>query len=155
MFQRFNRPEFLLGRFFIAAMFLVGSIPFLWPIGARYEGEFLPVVTNISVDFSRKVQVDDLMGIEADVRFDKVRACRFDGLHWYSSDGRLLDVIFSGGPDRPPVTRPVGKDQNGGTWVIFGISTLREFDRSTALVEHRCHPLWQTFTRFYPPDILP
>lgn len=127
-------------------LILAGSIPFAFPILARYEGQWFPVVENVYVQ-----QVDnDSYDTFINVRFDKVRACEFIGISWYDDFGQRVIIDF--GPDEEdlPLTRPVGNSQFTGPWHLIGLTNL---EGSAAIVSHRCHPFWTTFTTFYGEDM--
>ena len=128
---------------------VIGFIPLFFPILSRYEGRLLPVVQNVQVEKSG----DTRTGILVDVSFDKIRACEFIGVSWYDTFGDRLPIIFEPegetveGATEAPRTRPVLDGQRAGPWELIGIDNL---DGSVAIVSHRCHPLWITYTRFYP-----
>jgi hypothetical protein len=125
----------------------VGLIPIAFPIFSKYEGQWLPVVTNVET-----VALDYVAeGILVDVEFDKVRQCEFIGISWYDSFRERVPIVFNPEPERPettdlPRSRPVMEDQRAGPWLLLGIDTL---DGSIAIVSHRCHPYWITYSMFY------
>ena len=114
---------------------------------SRYEGEFFPVVRNVNVEYIGQSET----GIYVNVTFDKMRACEFIGISWYDSFGDRAPILFeaeaNGAEGEIPRTRPVMEGQTSGPWELIGIDQL---DGSKAIVSHRCHPLWITYTRFYP-----
>ncbi|HEY7822447.1 MAG TPA: hypothetical protein VIG24_06430 [Acidimicrobiia bacterium] len=124
-------------------LILVGFIPIGFPLLSRYEGELLPVVRNVQVEVSGTPAT----GLLVDVSFDKVRACEFLGLSWYDTFGDRLPILFEVEAETMPSTRPVMDGQRAGPWKLLGIDRL---DGSVAITSHRCHPLWITYTRFYP-----
>ncbi|MAD98718.1 MAG: hypothetical protein Unbinned200contig1000_30 [Prokaryotic dsDNA virus sp.] len=131
----------------LGILIFFGFIPLVFPILSHYEGKVFPVVKNVDVQFIEKTD----KGIRVFVSFDKVRACEFIGLSWYDSFGERSPILFQ--PDSTgisgeiPITRPVLRNQRSGPWEIIGID---ELDGSIAITSHRCHPLWITYTRFYP-----
>jgi hypothetical protein len=122
---------------------LIGSIPFAFPVLARYEGEWFPVVENVSVE---REEYNEL-GAFINVRFDKVRSCEFIGISWYDDFGQRLIINFNPAEADLPTSRPVMDEQTAGPWQLVGLTTL---EGSIAIVSHRCHPFWTTFTNFYP-----
>lgn len=145
--KRERQLTWLLSLPILGILVFLGFIPLMFPIMSRYEGEFFPVVRNIDVQYIG--QADS--GIYIDVRFDKVRACEFIGISWYDSFGDRAPILFEaeaqGEQGEIPRTRPVMNGQTSGPWKLIGIDML---DGSRAIVSHRCHPLWITYTRFYP-----
>lgn len=127
--------------FMLVAM---GFAPLFFPTLAQYEGSFFPVVKNVQVVERENTPT----GLIVDVHFDKVRSCEFLGVSWYDSFGDRAPIIFDLNDEgNLPLSRPVMDDQNAGPWKLIGVDRL---DGSVAITSHRCHPLWITFTRFYP-----
>lgn len=127
-------------------LIIAGSIPFAFPILARYEGDWFPVVENVEVVEAGINQTD----MYINVRFDKVRACEFIGISWYDDFGQRIIIDFGEGEADLPTTRPPGNSQFTGPWRLIGLTTL---EGSRAIVSHRCHPFWTTFTTFYGEDV--
>lgn len=127
----------------LLCLVLIGSIPFAFPVLARYEGEWFPVVENVSVE---REEYNEL-GAFINVRFDKVRSCEFIGISWYDDFGQRLIINFNPAEADLPTSRPVMDEQTAGPWQLVGLTTL---EGSIAIVSHRCHPFWTTFTNFYP-----
>ena len=131
----------------LTVLVFIGSVPLLWPFMSKYEGSVLPVVENVNITQIKQSE----NGVFVDVSFDKVRSCEFIGISWYDSLGDRSPVIFEaearGEEGEIPETRPVMEDQRAGPWKLIGIDNL---DGSMAIVSHRCHPLWITYTRFFP-----
>lgn len=131
----------------LGILVFLGFVPLAWPILSRYEGELFPVVRNVEVEYLGDADV----GIYVNARFDKVRACEFIGISWYDSFGDRSPILFeanaAGQQGEIPRTRPAMDGQTAGPWKLIGIDTL---DGSIAITSHRCHPLWITYTRFYP-----
>ncbi len=121
-------------------------IPFTFPILAQYEGHVLPVVVNVEIE---EVLTNE-EGVFINVRFDKVRSCEFIGISWYDQLGQRVIIDFD--PDgvrnslSTPSSRPVRDNQVTGPWQLVGLTSLEE---SIAIVSHRCHPFWTTFTNFF------
>lgn len=124
-------------------LILMGSIPILFPIFSNNEGRWFPVVKNIEVWEIGK----DENGIYIDVRFDKVRSCRFLGISWFNEEGSRKNVVFSLNEIDLPFSRPTGNGQSSGPWYLQGVHDL---EKSRAIVSHECHPLWVTYSNFYP-----
>lgn len=131
----------------LGVLIFLGFIPLMFPIMSRYEGLYFPVVTNVEVEEVGEADT----GIFVNVQFDKVRACEFIGISWYDSFGDRSPIMFEaearGEEGEIPTTRPVFDGQISGPWKIIGIDQL---DGTVAITSHRCHPLWITYTRFYP-----
>lgn len=131
----------------LGVLIFLGFVPIMWPVASYYEGEVFPVIRNVDVELREEVE----NGIIIDVSFDKIRACEFLGISWFDTFGDRAPIIFQvelGDEEGSiPYTRPVRDDQNAGPWKLIGID---ELDGSIAIVSHRCHPLWITYTRFYP-----
>lgn len=142
-----NRLTWLLSLPVLGLLVFLGFVPLAFPIMSRYEGEFFPVVRNVDVEYLGEADV----GIYVSASFDKVRACEFIGISWYDSFGDRSPILFEEEADGEngeiPTTRPVRDAQQAGPWKLIGIDRL---DGSMAIVSHRCHPLWITYTRFYP-----
>jgi len=116
---------------------------------SQYEGVWFPVVENMEIEELGKDE--DNLGIYVTARFDKIRACEFEGISWYNNVGVRSPIIFEAQADGDqgeiPRTRPALVDQQAGPWHLIGVDQL---EGSMAIVSHRCHPLWITYTRFYP-----
>lgn len=157
MFRLLNLKNlsFLLSGPVLMAILTLGAIPILWPIGSAYEGRFLPVVQNVDIQVVRTVDV----GTIVQVNLDKIRSCELVDVLWNGEDGQRSVVVF---PEdwhydlegnvvvdtefEDPLSRPTG-EQNTGQWLILG---LKDLDSSIVTVIHRCHPLWLTYTHFFP-----
>ena len=126
---------------------LLFSLFMLFPRMAYYEGKHFPVVENVTLEVV--LEADD--GVYVDAIFDKIRNCEFIALSWYtfSDKGELVRVPikFIEDGNNEPVSRPVGL-QRGSYWFI-GVSA-EQLPYTYAETTHRCHPLWNTKTEFYP-----
>lgn len=118
------------------------TTPLFWSLGPEYEGRILPVVSNIEIT---EIQTDK-NGSYIFVSFDKTRQCEFIGLSWYDKFNIRHGVEFSPNLSTTPKTRPIG-GQAAGPWLIKGLENI---EGSRAVTTHRCHPLWLTYTQFYP-----
>lgn len=133
--------DHILSRAAMFGLLVLLGIPVLYPYGSIIEGQLLPVTSRAEV-----VEVETAKsGIEIYVRFEKRRQCEFVGVHWYLENLRL-PLQFFDQPDASPTSRPVG-DQYTGPWFVGGISSV---NGTRAYAVHKCHPLWNTVTEFYP-----
>lgn len=153
-------------------------LPLLFEMGPRIESHFFPVVQhmiddndtpeNVADDTPLPIVAAEFPGpadedpyVDIFVQFDKVRNCDFlveerivDGevvrlnrsLSWYEENGRRLRIEFEPDDIDLPSSRPRG-EQVAGPWRLHGARTT---EGTTALVAHRCHPLWLTYSQFYP-----
>lgn len=116
--------------------------PAVFTAGPWIENRFFPVVVGAEVGPLGR----DEMGVEFDIRFEKVRPCEFLGLAWYEGPVRMaVDFGPTEAPGPIPATRPMGM-QHAGPWRIWGLESLTG---TRAYTMHRCHPLWITITDFY------
>ena len=126
---------------------LLFSLFILFPRISYYEGEYFPVTGNVTL----QILAEDDKGVYVRANFDKIRNCEFIGLNWFrfSPKGALIRVPlkFLDDGEGPVISRPVGK-QEGVRWFI-GV-TGAELPVTLAEAKHRCHPLWQTTTQFWP-----
>lgn len=131
----------LLNRAWFAALLLLAFTPALFAAGPLPESRFFPVVKQTRI-------VDEQPGIDAVsfyVDFIKQRSCEFVDITWYRGNVRV-GVAFEPGAELMPKTRPAGS-QFAGPWAVIGVDRL---EGTTAIVRHRCHPLWITQSKFYP-----
>lgn len=142
-----NQLALMLSFPFLSLLILIGLVPIVFPLMSEYEGRIFPVVKNIKVEVIDKKE----NGIFINVSFDKVRACEFIGISWYDQFGNTIPIIFEasarGENGEIPRTRPALPGQKAGPWELIGLQSLQG---SMAIVSHRCHPLWITYTHFYP-----
>tara|TARA_R110002020_G_scaffold73888_3_gene189491 strand:+ start:7191 stop:7553 length:363 start_codon:yes stop_codon:yes gene_type:complete len=117
-------------------------IPVKYEVLRAMEPRLLPVVDNVVV--TREVEYEDRVVVYA--TFDKKRSCEFKGLSWFARDGRRLTVVFEPDFEKAPQTRPKG-DHVVGPWELIGETQLAG---TSAHSTHRCHPLWDTITPFWP-----
>ena len=159
MSRLFENPAVILSKRAVALLILIGSIPVIWPAGTKYEGSILPVVENVSIKFDHLTEVEMpredgarvlTKSMVVRVGFDKVRACEFRGVFWFNEDRRRVPVIFLDDFGALPATRPVEDAQDAGPWILVGIGSEEELAKSVAFVQSKCHPLWKTFTPFFP-----
>ena len=126
---------------------LLFSLFMLFPRMAYYEGEYFPVVDNVVLE----VVHEDENGVYVDAVFDKIRNCEFARLNWYkfSDKGELqrVPLKFIEDGDQGTVSRPVGL-QRGNYWFIGVPRDQLPYTYAEAV--HKCHPLWNTRTEFYP-----
>lgn len=126
----------------LMALILLGSIPILWPLFSQYEGYYLPVVKNVHTEIveSGEHYVDIVL------TFDKVRQCDEPMMFWFGPDGAQLSATKVDG-DPELITLPNGNRQVSN---VFRISGVPDLDGVRGIFSHRCHPLWTTYTDFYP-----
>ncbi|WP_373636637.1 hypothetical protein [Yoonia sp. BS5-3] len=122
---------------------LLTSAWFLSMVGGRIEGYFFPV-TEIGVIETHEAVGETWTRIWG--RSRRLRHCSFDHLSWYlgrGAENSRADLIFEEG------TKLRGDGHFGfGPWLVQ-LTPAQLFERSYAVVYHRCHPLWLTETRFY------
>lgn len=173
--RRLRRTLGLPGLFVLTILAL---IPALFEVGSRNEGNWFPVVVpliddNDTPDIVADDQVLPIIAAEYPsspeeepyvdilVQFNKIRSCDFlidervingeverinRSLTWYSATGERLRIDLDPESADLPPSRPTGP-QVGGPWRIYGVRTMQG---SVAVVAHRCHPLWLTYSQFYP-----
>lgn len=132
----------------IFLMMIIASIPVTWPILSIYDGKLFPVFENVRVN---PIGVTD-RSLIVSVKFDKIRACEYDGLSWFDGQGNRILISYEPneeGPDQP-ITRPVKEDQDAGPWELFGITDPNDLAHTYAVAGHWCSPFWKTYTKFYP-----
>lgn len=135
--------EKLLSNPFLAILLMIISIPVVFPLMAKVEGYFYPVVSYLEIVEEAPESGRD--AVVFTVRFNKVRKCDFLGINWYLGNERLR-LEFSPQADLTPPTRLPG-EQGAGPWRLIGTKRLQG---TRAVVLHRCHPLWTTYTNLYP-----
>ena len=117
------------------------AIPILWPAGAWVEKTFFPVIRNVEITAVHPAQ----NGIMIELTFDKVRSCEFLGVVWYNGP---LRVGVERNPNSPRYPKVLAEGpQAAGPWLIRNVSDL---EGTHAITVHRCHPLWETISHFYP-----
>lgn len=143
-----KKPHFVYGSIMalLLPLALIAILALGWTVGTTREGEWFPVTSPAEL-----VSVEPFNGGSlVYFRFNKQRECEFIGLSWFR-DTEPFDRVrinFNVDDDDSATTRPRG-DQVAGPWFIdLPPDELQE--NSFAIVRHRCHPLWQTSTIFYP-----
>tara|TARA_B110000503_G_C6913940_1_gene315821 strand:- start:144 stop:566 length:423 start_codon:yes stop_codon:yes gene_type:complete len=119
-------------------------IPQIFPLLSEYEGKILPVVSTLEIFDETTCSTRNC--VEFNVKINKKRQCEFLGINWYSSKHRRLQLIFEPELPNTPKSRPTGL-QIAGPWILYGVDSLKD---TYALVAHRCHPFWVTYTNLYP-----
>lgn len=132
----------MLSNYAMFIWFFIISTPFLWSVGSKYEGQIFPVVSPVKIIDAKTTEY----GTYVNVEFKKIRQCQFVGISWYDKFNIRRGVEFEPDANLSPITRPTG-DQVAGPWLI---SKLEDTKGSRAIVTHRCHPFWLTYTAFYP-----
>jgi hypothetical protein len=130
-----------------AAMLLAAAAPgvvALWEFGPRAELWLLgPVVVNTEVA-SEEVTEEEVV---VSLRFDKVRPCEEVDLVWEGRRG-----VLNWRPADP--AEPAARRRLTGTGLTtrpLHVPSVTSLDGTRAVIFHRCHPLWLTESRFYPP----
>ena len=140
--------ERILSRSGIVVILLTAFVPVYFPLMAKYEGRAFPVVSNVVVvgEIGSDCPECRLPHVDILLTFDKVRQCEFVNLSWFDETGRSVRVEYDPKYDREAQTRPTGS-QVAGPWRVFGVGSL---EGTRAVVEHKCHPFYRTYTQFYP-----
>ena len=118
--------------------------------GPAVESWLYPVTSNVDV---YKVEPVGNGKIKIWLTFEKNRTCTFVDIGFYEVDkehGGLRRVPFKLLEDdgEEPISRPEGT-QSAGPWLV-GVSGEGALKRLAATTRHKCHPLWDTVTKFYP-----
>lgn len=169
---RFNSLAFLLSKWALVVIVVMGMIPIVWEVGTAREGQWFPVIIPLVDEQGHRLPIveheepspeDGPAYVDVWVQFEKVRQCEFlrnfqdpndttipvllrSSLSWYTLGGQRLRVQFADQSSELPESRPVGR-QLAGPWRIFGVRTVED---TYAIVAHRCHPLWITYSKFFP-----
>lgn len=163
----------LLSKWAVFVFVTIGMIPVIWQIGTAFEGRYFPVVVPAEDEEGNQLPIiaaeypgmteAGVPFVDIYVQFNKVRYCEFledrrdptffypgltirSSLSWYDISGRRLRLEFEPEAQEQPISRPTGA-QVGGPWRIFGVDTTVD---TWAILVHRCHPLWLTYTKFFP-----
>lgn len=127
----------------LAAVIVYFPVILAEPLG-RLEGRFLPAVTDVEIAISED---PDPIWSRVSGTFTKARDCEFAGIEWrlgVPGASVPLDFAFL----EPSTVRSPGR-QTFGPWRVRARP-----DQIDALVfaevQHVCHPIWRTITRFYP-----
>ncbi len=127
----------LIGAFFLS------SVLFLSAVGGRIEGYFFPVA-HLGVIEAHEAVGETWTRIWG--RSHRLRHCSFDHLSWFlgrEGEDSRADLVFEEG------TKVRGGGRfDFGPWRVQ-LTPAQLFERSYAIVYHRCHPFWLTETRFY------
>lgn len=123
--------------------FLLALVLFIKSIGGRIEGYLFPVVTiGAIVEYESVGETWTRIWGEA----VRLRQCSFDHLVWYldhQGEEAPADVISEEGTK----VRGLGAF-DFGPWLIQ-LTPSQLFERSHAIIYHRCHRLWLTESPFY------
>lgn len=133
-----SAPAWLAGNIFIAL-----AVLFSWPNFGHIEGSIRPVVWGVKLIKS----VPETDGIETYWTFSK-RDCVFEGLAFYeriNGAQRRIPLTFRD-IDESTQSRPKGENV-AGPWFL---KTSSNPSMWSATVRHRCHPLFDTITQFWP-----
>ena len=123
------------------SIFLLAVIPFAWPALSDQEGKLFPVLSTLEiVSYDKQPE-----GVYLYVEFAKLRQCEFIQMVWYRGNAIIPLITRPDDPSTIPITRPVGEAVSG-PWLLETFS----LQGTNAIVQHRCHPLWYTYTNFYP-----
>lgn len=126
---------------------ILGVLAFILfkPMLPEFEGDLFPVVVDANI-----TAVESTGDMHTDIRGEttKVRACE-----WIKTE------VWAGEPGRSmllSVTRPDGLTNFGlgrSAWSPMRLPLPQQLTtRATAVVEHRCHALWNTETRLFGPE---
>jgi len=118
--------------------------------GPSIESWLYPVTSSVNI---YKTQPSGSNSTKIWLTFKKNRTCTFVDIGFYEVDkrhGGLRRVSFKFLEDdgAAPVSRPEGT-QSAGPWLV-GVSGDRPLENLIATTRHKCHPLWDTITKFYP-----
>ncbi len=132
----------ILGKVGIFSIVTMASIPLIWSAGPQIEPHIAPPVGRAEILNWRQ---DGDNGFLFDTRFEKLRACRFIGISWYDANNTVVFITPPPSPPERDKTRPEGWN------LAVGWRTTRpSLSGLRAIVTHRCHPLWDLLTQFYP-----
>lgn len=132
-----------------AIVFLM-TLYIIFTAGPAIETRYFPPVSKLTI-MSMTATPDGRTLITA--KFTKYRACEYLGIAWYRRDPsggfeRVAVELKRAPYDQSDPNRPVGT-QIAGPWVI-SIPIDEIVGNSFAELFHRCHPMWDTRTEFYP-----
>lgn len=162
----------------LALLVMLGSIPLLWPVAAKYEGVWFPVVVpimhanetpdDLADDYPLPIVAAEFSSpaneppyVDVYVQFDKVRSCDF------LTERRVIDgeevtvnlsltwydvanrrMLVEFEPDH--MLQPATRPEGLQVAGPWRIHGTRSAQGTAATVAHRCHPLWLTYSRFHP-----
>lgn len=129
------------------ALFWASMGVWSYMIGSAYlpliEGRLFPVVVGVQI-----TQTEAAGPISTRIwgEFEKVRDCTFLGIEFYLGDidrsARAQLMLEEGSKVRG------NGFEDWGPWVVQ-LTESQLAENSYAIVRHRCHPFWETVTRFY------
>ncbi len=156
---------------------LIGSIPFVFPIFSKYEGQYFPVVVSaIDTDPESETFGENLPLIYHEeagptwedpyvdiyVQFDKIRSCEFfvperESFTFSAFEKPAASLTwFSPTGQRllvdfepESLDLPVTRPVGRQLSGPWRIYGVRSLVGTYAVVAHQCHPLWLTYTSFY------
>lgn len=133
-----------------ATVIVISLLGGFYSLGPKLETARWPVVSKLKI---LKVEETPEHWTKIQVSFTKLRDCEYLGVSWYlgartNMFERVAVVLQRDPPDVGSPNRPLGT-QRAGPWLI-AINEHDFYNRSFALVFHRCHPFWNTITEFYP-----
>ena len=133
----------------VLAVLIIGGFPAFANVAQQIETAVMPVTDDMR--FLSIRETED--GTYFRVVFNKRRSCDFEGLVWYreieNQPPERIKIRFPrSSDDDSDSTRAVGQQQTGEWFAAMSAQDL--VHSSFAIVRHRCHPLWQTVTEFYP-----
>jgi hypothetical protein len=127
----------------------MSAVMVFYTVGPAVETRYFPAVSKLKI-LSIKETEDGQTEVRA--AFRKIRRCDYIGIAWYVGERpddfeRVPLAILRDPSDVGSPNRPLGY-QKAGPWVI-GIPPV-DLSRSWAILQHHCHPFWNTVTEFYP-----
>ena len=141
-----QRNKRLWTRGILLAWFCVITLSVLGEPLGRVEGMIWPVV--------REARITHITEDGRDVVFsgvaDKRRECSFLSISWYVHDDNGLMTKVDLDLEEAEKVRPAAGFQWGPWRARVSAEDLSK--RSVAIVRHRCHPIFDTTSVFYPPD---
>jgi len=148
MSQHLESVQFV--KFFCGTIGLFFAMITIFAGGPALETAYWPVLGKL--EFTDVKPLTDETAITR-VRFTKKRDCEYLGISWYRGSSVMIServsmTAIKDPDDTSSPTRIVGT-QDAGPWRI-GMSADDIIKKSYVVIYHRCHPFWNTMTKFYP-----
>lgn len=117
-------------------------VPAIYTAGPALENWLYPVLDDVVIT---KVDYDE-SGAYVYATFHKQRQCKtLIRLWWKDSNHNLIDVVLRPNSTDKVVPRPTGTHKAGPIW----LPDVTDITDTYATAEHVCHPLWNTYSKFY------